>query len=115
MLVRIVSKIFHRKFRQPLEYYIFDGQKKEIKEFAGLYREILKNLYKLDGNLFLNELKYKVSIKTDPDEYGKMSYDKLDEIYYFGTNFSNAEKLDKAKYALEIFGLEDDLMIKYAG
>ena len=99
---------------KKLEYAIFFDQKFEINQVSKLYAEIFKQLFDLQPETFF---------KTDLSErlsLCKINYAKdlrqpllINENYCIEGNIDNIGKFDRIKYALTLFDLEDELIIKY--
>lgn len=99
---------------KKLEYAIFFDQKLEINQVSKLYAEIFKQLFDLQPETFF---------KTDLSErlsLCKINYAKdlrqplqINENYCIEGNIDNIGKFDRIKYALTLFDLEDELIIKY--
>lgn len=99
---------------KKLEYAIFFDQKLEINQVSKLYAEIFKQLFDLQPDTFF---------KTDLSErlsLCKINYAKdlrqplqINENYCIEGNIDNIGKFDRIKYALTLFDLEDELIIKY--
>lgn len=101
----------HRK----LDYAIFLDQKLEIREVARLYQEIFKQLFELQPETFFTtDLSEKLGLTKTPVEDNLRQAYQINETYFIESHMSNTEKFNKIKYALSLFDLEDDLIIKYS-
>lgn len=97
-----------------LEYAIFFGQKLEPKNMTEFYVTIIQKLFELQPESFIEtDLGSKLRIYTDYNEYGSLNYAKLSNSYFILTNTSSTEKFERIKHALTIFGIEDELLIRY--
>ena len=100
---------------KKLEYYIFFDQRFFVPTVTHLYVYLFRQLFDLQPELFFNSnIKARIILTTNPDEYGNRQYDKLNDTYFLCVNFSSQEKFERMKEALLIFGFEDELIIKYA-
>lgn len=102
------------KFKK-LEYAIFFDQKLEVKEISKLYKEVFKTLFELQPETFFSsEIGKKVSISNNPNIDELRQPIQISETYYIEANFDSYGKFERIKQALSIFGLEDELYIKYS-
>jgi uncharacterized protein with ParB-like and HNH nuclease domain len=102
------------KFKK-LEYAIFFDQKLEVKEISKLYKEVFKTLFELQPETFFSsEIGKKISISNNPDIDELRQPIQISETYYIEANFDSYGKFERIKQALSIFGLEDELYIKYS-
>ncbi len=102
------------KFKK-LEYAIFFNQKLEVTQVAKLYLEVFKQLFDLQPETFFtSELGNRIGLSKNPNEDGLRQPTSLNDTYFIETNIDNVGKFDRIKLALTIFGLEDELFIKYA-
>jgi uncharacterized protein with ParB-like and HNH nuclease domain len=101
----------HRK----LDFFIFFDKKYEIKEISKLYAEVFRTLFdKYPHQFFTTDLGEKITLTKNPNFEKIRQTIKINETYYIEGNLDNNSKFDKIKYALQLFDLEDELMIKYA-
>jgi uncharacterized protein with ParB-like and HNH nuclease domain len=101
----------HRK----LEYVIFFDQKFEITQVSKLFLEVLKQLFELQPKTFFTtDLSERISLTKNPTKDNLRQAQLINDTYYIETNFDSIGKFDRIKYALTIFGFEDELTIKYA-
>ena len=100
---------------KKLQHAIFLDQQIEVNQVAKLYVEVFRQLFELQPETFFNtDLHEKVSLTKQPKENDIRQPVAINETYYIESNIGNRGKFDKIKYALKIFGLEDELLIKYA-
>ncbi len=100
---------------KKLEHVIFLGEKIEIKEVSKLYIEVFKQLYKLNPKLlFHSEIAVKIKLSDDSQKDKYITPAFINETYLIEANFNNKDKFKIIKDALSAFGLEDQLLIKYA-
>lgn len=99
---------------KKLEYAIFFDQKLEIRQVAKLYQEIIRQLFDLEPQkFFTSELAEKLSLTKNPTEGNPRSPMPINDNYFIESNLDNIGKFDRIKLALQVFDLEDELMIKY--
>lgn len=99
---------------KKLEYAIFFEQKVEVREVAKLYVLVFKQLFELQPETFFTtDISSRIGLTTNPIESSLRAPSKINDSYFIETSYSNREKFDRIKYALEIFGFEDELTIKY--
>jgi hypothetical protein len=102
------------KFKK-LEYAIFFNQKLEVTQVAKLYIDIFKQLFDLQPETFFtSDIGRRINLTKTPEEDGLRQPVSLNETYYIESNIDNVGKFDRIKQALTIFGIEDELSIKYA-
>lgn len=100
---------------KKLEYAIFFDKKFEVKEVAKLFVEVFKQLFELEPKTFFTpELSSRINLVSSESKSTLRSPVQMNESYYFETGYSNKEKFKRMKQALQIFGFEDELSIKYA-
>ena len=92
-----------------LEYFIFEDKKIDEKNFTRMYIYVLRELYRKNPELFLNNKKIKVSSKKDDFRSPK----EVENGYYVEGNTDSNSKFYQLKDVLKIFSLEDQLSIKY--
>lgn len=102
------------KFKK-LQYAIFFNQKLEVTQVAKLYLEVFKQLFELQPETFFtSELGSRIGLSKNPDEDGLRQPTSLNDTYFIETNIDNVGKFDRIKQALTLFGIEDELLVKYA-
>lgn len=102
------------KFKK-LEYAIFFNEKLDVTQVAKLYSEVFKRLFDLDPQTFFSsEIGQRINLSNNPTENGIRQPVPLNETYFIEGNIDNVGKFEKIKLALTIFGLEDELFIKFA-
>jgi len=102
------------KFKK-LEYAIFFNQKLEVTQVAKLYMEVFKLLFDLHPDTFFtSEIGERLSLTKTPETSGLRQAIKISDTYYIEGNLDSTGKFDRLKQALTIFGIEDELSIKYA-
>lgn len=94
---------------KKLEYFIFEDKKIDENDFTKMYIYVLKELYRKNPELFLNNKKIKISNREGDFRSPK----KVENGYYVETNSDSNTKFSSLKEMLEIFSLEDCLIIKY--
>lgn len=98
---------------KKLEYAIFKDKKLEIREVSKLYLEIMKDLFLNNPQIFFVDLGSKIGLTKNPIESNTRQASALNETYFIESNIDSNTKFDKIKYALTLFDLEDELLIKY--
>lgn len=100
---------------KKLEYAIFCDQKIEVKEITKLYTEIFTRLFNLKIEIFFHtELGEKILLKDEENKHLLRQPFPVSNNFYIETNIDSNNKFEKIKYALTLFDLEEELMIKYA-
>ncbi|QWR77648.1 DUF262 domain-containing protein [Candidatus Magnetomonas plexicatena] len=99
---------------KKLEYAIFLDQKKDIKNVAKLYEDVMKELFDIQPETFFTseELCTKLSLTTDKEKLRKPLA--LNNTVYIEANLDSKDKFERIKLALNIFDIKDELLIKYA-
>jgi uncharacterized protein with ParB-like and HNH nuclease domain len=98
-----------------LEYAIFFDQKIEVAQVARLYIEIFKRLFDLQPEAFFaSDIGKRISLTKNPEADRLRQAVPISDTYFIEANIDNMGKFDRIKQALTTFGLEDELMIKYA-
>jgi hypothetical protein len=98
-----------------LEYVIFFDQKLEIKQVTELFVHVIMELFNLQPETFFNtDLGVHLNITTKLNKNKLISPAAINETYFVETNIESNVKFDRIKHALEVFGFEDELIIKYA-
>lgn len=101
-----------------LEYAVFFDQKIEVNQVTKLYSEVFKQLFELQPETFFTtELAEKIGLTKNPTEGNPRQAIQLNDTYVIEGKIEgkidNNGKFDKIKFALTLFGFEDELMIKY--
>lgn len=98
-----------------LEYAIFFNQKLEVNQVAKLYHEVFKQLFELQPETFFTtDLTERLGLTKNPSERGLRQPIALNDTYFIEGNMDNIGKFERIKYALSVFDIEDELIIKYA-
>ncbi|WNY28939.1 hypothetical protein MmiEs2_11520 [Methanimicrococcus stummii] len=101
---------------KKLEYAIFFDQRIEINQISKLYVEILKQLFDLQPETFFTtDLAEKICLVKTSKEGSLKQPVAINETYSIEGTFGSNKKFDRIKYALTVFNLEEELMIKYSG
>lgn len=101
------------KFKK-LEYAIFFDQKIEVKEVSRLYFEVFKQLFELQPETFFTtDLGSKLRLSKSSSEGNLRQAVAINETYSIEGNIDSSGKFELLKYALTLFGFEDELSIKY--
>jgi hypothetical protein len=99
---------------KKLEYAVFSNEKLEIREVAKLYVEVFKRLFvKQPDRFFTSDLGEKISLCKKGEEDKLRQAVELNDTYFIEANYDNIGKFDRIKYALRIFEIQDELIIKY--
>lgn len=97
---------------KKLEYSIFFDQKLEFSEISKLYLEVIKTLFELQPQTFFtSDLCERLTLTKDPGECRQPV--SINETYFIESNLDSRGKFERIKRALSLFGLEDELTIKY--
>lgn len=97
---------------KKLAYAIFFEEKLEIKKISDLYKEIINQLFDLQPQTFFTtELGDRLGITKHKDDLRQAL--PINETYYIESNLDSNGKFDRIMKALEVFGFEDELIIKY--
>ncbi|MBF2056944.1 MAG: DUF262 domain-containing protein [Cyanobacterium sp. T60_A2020_053] len=100
---------------KKLDYAIFCDEKIEIKEVSKLYAEIFKRLFEKQPELFFTtDLGEKVKISKKNEKHNVRQQLMINETYFIEGNLDNSAKFERIKYALSLFRLEEELIIKYS-
>lgn len=100
---------------KKLEYAIFFDQKKDITRTSELYSEVFSQLFELQPETFFTTgLAEKIGLTKRPTENNLRQPVAINETYFIEGNIDNVGKFEKIKYALSLFDLEDELIIKYS-
>ncbi len=75
----------------------------------------LGNFFDLQPETFFSsESGKKIGLSNNPSEAGLRQAVALNDTYFIEANIDNVGKFDRIKQALTIFGIEDELLIKYS-
>lgn len=100
---------------KKLEYAIFRNHKYEITQVAKLYIIVFKQLFELQPETFFtSEIGVKIGLSKNPAEDNLRQPVQLNDTYFLEAGLGSMGKFDRIKLALNVFGLEDELIIKYA-
>jgi hypothetical protein len=100
---------------KKLDYVIFLNQKIKINQVSKLYGEVFSRLFEIQPEMFFKtDLGERIGLTKNPHEKSLRQAFPINETYFVEGNIDNVGKFEKIKYALTIFGLEDELSIKYA-
>ena len=98
---------------KKLEYAIFLNRRLDVTQVSKLYIEIFKILFEAQPETFFaSDIERKISLTQNKNELRQAS--PLGDTYYMETNYDSIGKFERIKHALEVFGIEDELSIKYA-
>ncbi|WP_069790291.1 DUF262 domain-containing protein [Cyanobacterium sp. IPPAS B-1200] len=99
---------------KKLEYAIFCDEKLQIKEVAKLYAEVFKKLFEQNSEIFFNsDLGPKIILKDEKNKNSLRQSVSISNNFYIEGNLDSNSKFEKIKYALKLFDLEEELIIKY--
>ena len=100
---------------KKLEYAVFLNQNLPIQQVSKLYNEIFKRLLEqYTEEFFSTGLADKINLTPKGAEHHLRQAMPLNGYYFIEGNIDNIHKFDRIKTALIAFGLEDELLIKYA-
>lgn len=96
-----------------MEYAVFFGKRLEGDKYKGikLYNHVVKELYKLQPEEFVESFSDLLHIKENPNDLRKPHA--LDNTYYYETNLSYLSIFRNLKVMLEKMELADELYIKF--
>lgn len=98
---------------KKLEYAIFLNTRLDVTQVSKLYTEIFRILFEAQPETFFeSEIKRKIVLTQNKNELRQSS--PLGDTYFMETNYDSIGKFERIKHALEVFGIEDELSIKYA-
>ena len=98
---------------KKLEYAIFLNRRLDITQVSKLYTEILKILFEAQPETFFtSEMEKRIVLTQNKNEL-RQSFP-LGDSYFMETNYDSSGKFERIKHTLEVFGIEDELSIKYA-
>lgn len=96
---------------KKLEYAILFDNKLEITDVTKLYLEVMKTLFDLNPQTFFtSDLSEKLNLTKEPTQRQPAQ---INETYFIEAKLDNKGKFERIKRALTVFGLEDELMVKY--
>ncbi|MDD9859352.1 MAG: DUF262 domain-containing protein [Nitrospira sp.] len=97
---------------KKLEYAIFLEGRIEVSGFTELYAEVFGQLFELHPETFFStDLAQGIGLTKNPQDLRDSL--PITDTYFIEKNMDNKAKFEKIKQALEEFGLEDELFIKY--
>ena len=100
---------------KKLEYAIFFDQKIKINQVSQLYVAVFKQLFDLQPDTFFaTDLGERVGLRKQPRHRELRKAAPINDTYFIECHMDNATKFSKIKQALTVFGIEDELSIKYA-
>ena len=94
------------------EYIIIMDEKIMVKSARDMYRKVIEKLFNRQPELFVEEMKDKITLQKDKENVRDAPY-KISDTYYIETKFNFKTIFDRIKHALIVFGLEDKLIIKF--
>ena len=98
---------------KKLEYMIFFDQKIEVSQVARLYEKVFIQLFDLQPEtFFVTDLGERIALTKKPANNLRQPIS-INENYCIEANLDSNGRFDRIKYALTIFGFEDELLIKY--
>ena len=98
-----------------VEYMIFFNKKIEKRWIAEYYIEIIKILFEQQPETFFTTtLGNKIRLTKIGEEVNLRRSASINDIYFVEVSYSAKDLFDRVKYALTIFGFEDELMVKFA-
>lgn len=95
-----------------IEYAVFFGKKLDGDIYKGirLYKYIIKELYQLQPQGFIEKFGTLLKLNEDPDTFHRS--ERLNSTYYYDTTLSYAMMFANLKTILEKLGLSEELTIK---
>ena len=100
---------------KKLEYAVFLNQNLPLHHVSKLYSEVFKRLLEqYTEEFFSTGLADKINLTPKGAEHHLRQAIPLNDYYFIEGNIDNVHKFDRIKTALTAFGLEDELLIKYA-
>jgi uncharacterized protein with ParB-like and HNH nuclease domain len=96
----------HRK----LEYFIFENNKVEESAIAMMYYHVIKVLFEKNAQLLIDNQEI-LKITRNPEDF--RANGEISNGYYIEYNIDSKSKFYILKNLLRLFGLEDELVIKY--
>ena len=99
---------------KQLEYAVFFDQKIDVRTITELYVLVVKQLFERYPEKFFNtSFMKKIGLVATPQNTENISYEKLNETYFFKTTYNSSEKFRRLKDILKEFDCEEELSIKY--
>lgn len=99
---------------KKLEYAVFLDRKLKVNQVSKLYLEVIKQLFDIQPETFFNtNLRYSIKLTKNPKADGLRKPKEIDEMYFIETNYNNIDKFKRIKEVLEVFEIEDELLIKF--
>ena len=107
------QKIFNAESptHKSLEYFIFENNKVEEEVIAQMYFHVIEKLYEKNAQVLI-EAKDVFKITRNASDF--RAPQELQSGYFIESNIDSNSKFSTLKKLLPLFGLEDDLLIKYA-
>jgi uncharacterized protein with ParB-like and HNH nuclease domain len=101
---------------KTLEYAIFLDQKLNITQVSQLYTTVLSTLFELQPETFYSSnLADRLGLVKGEDAASKLrTANAIGPDYFVEGNLNSNDKFNRLKQALEVFELEEELIIKYA-
>lgn len=97
---------------KKLDYVIFFDQKFVFHTISELYLHIIQTLLEMQPETFFStDLGKRLQMEKNADNMRRGI--PLNDTYFIETNISSAQKISRIKYALGIFGVEDELFVKW--
>ena len=98
---------------KQIEYAVFFGKRLDGDTYKGikLYNYIVKELYTLQPDNFIEQFKSLLRLKENPEELIKSQ--RLNSTYYYNTNLSYRDLFNNLKVMLNALELSDELYIKF--
>ncbi len=97
---------------KKLAYFIFKDERVMTNKVAKMYYHVIEHLFEENPKLFLTtDLKEYLPITTDQAEVRKPHA--IAENYFVEANLDNAGKFRRLKRLLNVFGYEDELIVRY--
>lgn len=98
---------------KKLDYAIFLDQKLQSSKITDLYMHVFTTLFDLEAErFFATDLGEKVEITKQPETLRNPK--PISNTYFIENHLNNKDKFERLKYALTVFGLTDDLYLRYA-
>jgi uncharacterized protein with ParB-like and HNH nuclease domain len=99
-----------------VEYMIFRDEKIEANWIAEYYIEILRILFEIQPETFFTtDLGNRIRLSKAGEESVLRRASPINDTYFVEVSYSAKDLFDRIKYALTVFGFEEDgLLIKYA-
>jgi hypothetical protein len=100
---------------KKLKYAIFLDEKLKLRSVTDLYSFVFETLFELEPERFFvaDLLAEKVQITKDAKDLRNAKA--ISDTYYIETHLNNEKKFERIKYALNVFDLADELLVKLTG